>query len=395
MPNELTRPGPPTEIARVEVNVLSKANPTPGLLRLARVVVQRTPEVSALFTQAKEEGHTAEWLRDRLTPELEKFFPGESVEEVATFLADEYLQIGDAILLISSETGRALARISDDDMYQPAAVPRESGNMAMPARRLRPDIEGFIVQWIFDRNQEREVVEKVLSRIPQTQLLRDEGDSRALFVTRDGRRLLTSQIQDSLPTLLESSTGIVRGFLGFFPLGRPENTSEYVRIPDLKVFATARQPLQDPSTRNLRQDVRGSVLASSSTGWIREIASTLLRVGVERPGFIRVVLSLVEALRGRETGLWIAPPNVARALQGLGVRALPVQTSREDVAIYLTEPAGFLEVDPNAYWCRSREVHDRWTVETEMTASLWVDWRRVTVLPLNGIDPSGISIEPT
>jgi len=393
MPNELTRPGPPTELARVQVNVLSKANPVPGLLRLARVVVQQTPEVSAVFTQAKEESQSAEWLRNRIAPELAKFFPGENVEEVATYLADEYLQIGDSILLVSSETGRALARITEEDMYQPAPVPRESGNMVVPERRLRPDLEGFIVQWVFDRNQEREVIEKILSRVPQTQLLRDEGDSRALLVTRAGRRLLTTQIQDALPGLLEASTGITRGFLGFFPLGKPETPSEYQRIPDLRVFATARHLLQDPSTRNLRQDVRGSVLASASTGWIREIASSLLREGV-RIARVSTPLPLGEAVRGRETGFWIASPNAAHALQRLGVRTLPVQFSRDDVAVYLTEPAGLLEVDPNAYWCRSREVHDRWTVETEMTATLWVDWRKVTVLLMSGAFPTGISLEP-
>lgn len=392
MSDEITKPPTlgPGDISRVEVGVLSKANPTPGLLRLARVVVQQTPEVSAIFTEARANKHPATWLQERLQPELEKFFPneGDAVKEVSTFLADEYTQIGDAILLVSSETGRALARITDDDFYTPAEVPRESGNMVAPARRLRPEIEGFVVQWIFDRSQEQEHHAKLLARVPQTALLQEDGDSRLLFTTRAGRRLLTTQIQTALPSLLEGCTGIARAFLDFFPLGSP--TAGMLLTPlEVKPRHTHRVPIQDPTARNLRYDVRGSVLAGSATGWVREAAQQLLEKGPK--GAPRTVQ---EALEGRTSGLWVASPNAARVIKESAlVRILVLPPGREEVAVYLTEPAGFLEVKSDGFWCGSREVHDRWTVETEMSANLWVDWEKVHVIPLTGVPLSGVSFE--
>lgn len=383
-------PTPTADLARVEVGVLSKANPNAGILRLARIVVQQTPEVSAIFTEAREGKHTAEWIKERLQPELDKFFPGDedAVAEVSTFLADEYVQVGDSILLISSETGRALARITEDDLYQPPPVPRESGEMVTPAKRIRPEVEGFIVQWTFDRAHEQEQYGKILARVPQTQLLREEGDPRLLFTTRAGRRLLSTQINSALSTILQTCSGISKAFLDFFPLGKLVGAEA---IEDIKALNTYRAPIQDPTARNLRYDVRSAALSSSATAWTRAAAFRLVTeakpVGDPR--------TASEAIEGRQTGLWIASPNVLVAFKQAGalVRMMAVPHLPDDVAVYLSEPAGALDVNPDGYWCRTREVHDRWTVETEMTATLWVDWTKVQAVPLQGIQATGMATE--
>lgn len=388
--SDLTKPaGTEISVSRVDVKVLSKSNPAPGLLRRARVAVQTTPEITDLFKQARTEGRPAEWLKERLVPELEKCFPEEPVEQEATYLADEYTQIGDSILLVSAETGRALARITDEDMYQPAAVPRESGNMVTPARRLKPEIEGFIVQWTFDQARERETVEHLLERLPQTDLLRVDGDSRLLLTSRSGRRVLASQVQSALPTLLESSTGLAKAFLDFFPLGKPPEGG-FVCLKDLKAHGTGMQLLQDPLARNLRFDVRQSLLSSSATGWIRDLARQLASAAIQG-GHFKPSVTVAEALTGRASGLWLATPNAAKCLQG-HARVMPVSLELE-MGVYLTEPAGYLDVDPNEFWCRTKEVHDKWTVETEMGANLWVDWSKVYAAELIDVPVTGTSVE--
>jgi len=385
--SDLTKPGPGAELARVDVKVLSKSNPSPGLLRLVRVTVQKSPEISELFKQARSEGRPAEWLKERLIVELQKFFPEEDVQEEASYLADEYTQIGDSILLVSAETGRALARITDADFYQPAPLPRESGNMALPAKRLRPDVEGFIVQWTFDQSREREVMEKLLERLPpQTALLRDEGDSRLLFTSRAGRRKLTSQVQTALPTLLSETSGLPRAFLDFFPLGKPSGPMTKIEV---KGIGSLRYPIQDPTARNLRFDVRQAVLGSTATAWVRGMARQLASAAVEA-GQVKPSVTLQQALEGRRTGLWLVTPNAARAFQG--VRVLPISVDRE-VALYLTEPAGFVDVNPDGFWCRTAEIHERWNVETEMEGTLWVDWAKVYAVELADIPMTGTSVE--
>jgi hypothetical protein len=389
MIDELTKPAPEVGLSRVDVKVLSHTNPSPGLLRLARVVVQQTPEISDLFKQARTEGRPADWLKERLIPELKKSFPHDDVQEEAGYLADEYTQIGDSILLVSAETGRALARITDDDLYQPAPVPRESGNMVLPAKRLKPEVESFIVQWAFDQGREREVLERLLERVPQTALLRDDGDSRLLFTSRAGRRMLTSQVQSALPTLLASSTGMAKAFQDFFPLGKPSGGG-LDRIRGLKGFGISKYPIQDPTARNLRFDVRRAILGATATGWVRDLARQLASAAIQG-GRTKPATPFPEVIEGRTSGFWIATPNVAKLLQGRA-RVLPVSVELE-IGIYLSEPAGYLDVDEGGFWCRTQEIHDKWAIETEIGADLWVDWSKVYAVEVAEAPVTGTSVE--
>jgi len=103
---------------------------------------------------------------------------------------------------------------------------------------------------------------------------------------------------------------------------------------------------------------------------------------------------VMEALMGRTSGLWLATPNAARRIQGQArVLVLPATGMAVEVALYLTEPAGYLEVDPNGYWCRTKEAHDKWTVETEVAANLWVDWSKLYAVELTDIPMTGVSVE--
>jgi len=398
MPSELVRPENQAQALsrKVEVEVLSRANPEVALLRLARVVVQQSPEVRAVFDASREDksmGRKGQVNRKLLTERLKDHFPlDEGIGEVASYLADEYEQIGDGILLVSSETGRAIARLTEEDFYMPAPVPRESGNMVQPGVKIRPEIEGFIVHWQFETTREREVRERMLSRVNQSELLREEGDRRVLSLSRGGRRNLAAQVQEALPQLLQGATGIAGDFLVFFAPGKPPS-GEGLDPIKLEARSSVRRPVQDALTSNLKHDVLASTLASVATGWVRDMAGQLLTRGRSRLGDAVVpYMTLDMVVENRKRGFWVAESSLALALQRLGCRALPVQ-GPSSFALFFRGPVGFLELPEGQSGVHSREMHDRWTLESMVEATLWVDWGRIEVLPVGGVFDSGVSVE--
>lgn len=77
---------------KVNVQVLSKANPGSGLLRRSRKKIQEDPSLGGLFTTGVIDVET-------LTQRLREKLPlDEGVEDVAQYLADEFAQLGDGIL---------------------------------------------------------------------------------------------------------------------------------------------------------------------------------------------------------------------------------------------------------------------------------------------------------
>jgi len=382
MPSDLVRAQSNALVRKVNVEVLSQADPNPSILRLARLVVQRSPEVRAVFMQVPVD-------RDRLTSVLRQHFPfDEGITEIAQYLADEYEQIGDGILLISTQTGKAIAKLSEEDFYLPAPVPRESGSMVQLGPKIRPEIEGFVIQWQHETHRECLVRDRMLSRIPQTELLREDGDRRILALSRAGRRNLVAGIQGLLPTLFQEATGIAGDFLSFFAMGKPPEESGLTAL-QVGAKSRVRNSIQDQLTLNLKYDLLTATLASVVTGWIRDIAGQLLG---NIPSASLQSLPLKTVVSDRSGGLWVAEPNSAIELQHCGCRVLPTQGPRQ-IALYLRGPAGFLELQRKEPAFGSREVHDRWFFEAMTDAVLWVDFSRIEVFSVQGIDESGLSVE--
>lgn len=375
---------------RVEVDVLTKANPLSSVLRQTRVAVQNSPSIRALFIQSKEEGWAATRLATEMTVALEAAFPGEhpEVAEAATFLADEYQQLGDSILLISADTGRALAKITEADFYQPAPVPRESGNMVVPARRLRPELEGFIVQWVFDRASDNKQAEAFLATLPQTQLLREQGDPRVLFSTREGRQTIGSQIKEHLPSLLPTYCGgSPRSLFNFLKIGAPPPEG-FVSLGKFPSYGTASFPLLDRKTRNLRHDVLAASLATTATGWARGLALHLLLSAKDHSG---PAVSLADLRRmADEARLWISSANASIALQRTGTKAdVFTVFSIDTLLLGVSEPFGYLDIDPTSYESKTREIFGRWEAVSSFQATLWVDWAKIRVVSLQAVPSTG------
>lgn len=389
-----------TLLSRVDVEVLSKANPAPSILRVARLMIERTPSLRELFAQARSEGWASGKLSDVLFTGLTPFFlegagseEAASLRETCVFLADEYLQIGDSLLLISSDTGRALARLTDKDFYQAQAVPRPDGRMVAPGLRVRPEVESFLVQWQFDRAHEQVSKEELLARVPGAKLLRDSSERSVLFATRAGRQVLLSEVREKLPEVLPAFChGPTRSFYDCIQVVKTvPNDSSLTRLGDVKSYSRVTYPLMDKKSKNLRHDMWTGILSSTASGWTREVATHLLKSTKDLLG------EPVEALDLKwlsSEGLYLASPNVAWGMSRMNsvVEVLPLRVP-DDRLVWLYDSCGYLVLNDGGYNIESREVFDRWEVTATFSATLWVRTSLLRVYNVTGVPETGNSVE--
>lgn len=370
---------------QTSVKVATKANPIPGLLRHVRVTVMENAKLQEVFRDAKD--HTVEWIVENATQPLVEAFPDEdhaALLEVLRYLADEYTQIGDSILVLG-EDGRALAKISDRDMYLPAPVPRESGEMAQPAPRLNPVLEGQIVQWVFNQGFEAGIVSDLQSRLPTTQLLREEGDRRLSFFTNQGRQSIHKEIETALPDLFSSATGITRAFLRMCPVGPKE---EDTMARPFEFTSKNRRMLYDMRGRNAKFDQVASVRQGILNKWVEKIALEALQAVPAKEATVQ------EALTDRTSGLWVGSYDFVSALKeaGFQVRIFVVPPQPRQLAMYIEEPFGSLQLDNHEFWLRTREVHDTWAIEADCKGILAYHPNKMKVFEVTDVPVAGTLI---
>lgn len=379
-------------LANLNVEVITSTNPDGGLLRIIREKIRQVPALSEVFSQANENRQQEHPIvdRDRLIAVLNEHYHEDGLEEVANYLADEYEQIGDGLLLISSETGRAIAKLTDDSYYAASPVPRESGTMAERGIQLRPEIEAFLTQWTFENAREKEVRYQVLAKLNQNELQREEGDYRTLVLSREGRRAITGRVQDAVGDSFRNPNGPARAFLDYFPIDKPL-TEGHCDLIKVIPWSRIRRPIQDLTTVNSKHDAFTSTLASVVTSWVRLISGVILEEAVSRVNGAPAV-SLSQALEGHDFGLWLAEPNLSIAITQQGCRSLPVP-GPENIAVLLKCQAGHTELPDDKIGTNYMELHDRWTIESAGEALIHICWDLVDVVPIEGDFTSGISTE--
>ncbi len=398
--SDLVRRGQGSPLARVEVGVLTKANPIAGLLRVTRTIIQRTPSLRNLFMQARSEAWAPERLANLLFEGITTYFDGPvpedpvNVRAVADYLADEYAQLGDSILLISADTGRAIAKLRDEDFYQPSMVPREDGTMVTPGRRIRPEIESFIVQWQFDRAYEQKIESSMLAKLPRTALLAESGDRRVLFATRQGRKVLVSEVGARLPHILpDSCTGSTKALFDYLRVVKePPTEAGYVSLGEVTHHATASYPLADKKAKNLRYDIWSSILATTASGWARRLAGAVVAYGPDQEATDVTIGYLRDQV---DINFWVCSPNVAIALTGRRSKKsdiLPVGVT-DKFAVGFKEPCGYVVIDESSYDIKDREVFDRWEVATSFRATVWVRWDLIQAFRIHDVPFTGLSVE--
>lgn len=384
-----------SDSASLDIEVVSSANPDPSLLRSIRYLLQQNEEVRQVFVDAQTEseaGGSRQVDRQRLLGLLSEAYPHEGLDQVAEYLSDEFEQIGEGVLLISPETGKAVARVSTESLYEAPPVPRESGNMVERGLRIKPDVEAYLAYWSFENSRERDRRREVIARLNQTELQREEGDPRTLVLSKAGRRTISQQVHNSIAATFQNPRGPAKTLLEYFPVGEESFPLSDSCVP-IKVlpWSRVRRRVQDQLSVNPKYDALTSTLASVTASWARSILGTLLEEAASRP--LQEPENLDELLHDRLGGVWVCEPNLARALMDRGCRVFPV-SGPPNVVVRLTREAGYLgKFDESKIGTNHRELHDRWTVESVAEMTLHVYWDFVDTFRVLGDFTSGVSVE--
>lgn len=322
----------------------------------------------------------------------------EDVLDVARYLADEYRQLGsEAILLTSQETGRVIARLTEKDLYQPMPVTRETGQVVVRPRAIRPEVEALIVQYEFDSAFEKKNKSEFLEKMKEKGITLASDDPRLLMLSRIGRRQILSQLQEALPQVLkEYCRGSIKKVLDYFTV--VEEPIEEPRYLSFKVEpkTTSTSPLQDLTSNNVHYDLWSSLLFTTATGWVREIVGSMA-MALEKSSLVpEIAYPLPRLAEELGQGMWLCSPNAYHHLRSLNSDAVIVpvpQIQSDDLAISLREHVGYLYVDPASYKASEREALSRWTLSSKFHGQVWVKSDKVTFVRLFGVPKTGASVE--
>lgn len=378
-PKEVTALAPLS--ARFDVTVQSPANPQPGLLIALRALVLSDRELGDLFVRFRKEGLGIDWLRDilaiRAVTRLKVSF--EEALEACQYLADEYHQLGEGYLIVSTETGRAALVVTDDDLYEPGLQARYSGDEGQALKRLRPELETAFVLHGHERAREESVLSVLAERGHQTDLLIEEGDARLRIATRMGRTEIAQDLAgDDAWTLLRRSSGTTGMFLRHFDL------VEGIEDPNVEGVATFRSTMsvQDGLAANISYNRLGTLRGAAPQGWIRDVARQLSTLAHRMNPVLPTHVDDVDAELLASEELWIADPDVYTLMRQGKSQAVPVEGVSP---VGFSGTVGRLAV-PHDFSVETHESGGRWEVTANLPYSLWVDFSKIRRLLLVGIE---------
>lgn len=230
----------------------------PEVLIRARQEIADNPELHGLFSDPPDR----DWLADNLAVRLSARWGGKdfgTAWEASLYLADEYFQNrATPIVVADRTTGEAIAHLPAEAMWQPAAVPRESGNLVQPLPRLRPDVEAALVVAHHDQARERTELARraeLGSRARDTDILTSRGRDNILQRAFEAARAeFTEQLQGRL--------------LGTVSLGRGTQPLTLVATPSIR--------MPDLSSMNLAFSFGMWLTRSLTQHWVRAVAATLV-----------------------------------------------------------------------------------------------------------------------
>jgi hypothetical protein len=359
------------ELARkVQVDIVTTSDPNPAALRFARLCIQQHQDVAEAFSEGTLD-------KEYLGAALCRYFPEDElchVGQVVQYLVDEHEQIGGdgVIMLLNPTTGKAMARLTSEDFYVPAPVPREDGTMVKRTLQVKPELLGLITQYQHDKGRDDSLQETMLSRIPT--LLPEVAKRQTLFVTQRGRKEVASLIHERLGGIIEGAWGIAKALFDDFPrVAEPLPDGPWGR--DFELTAESKVGVQDLLSRNLKFDPVSGATASIATGWARLIGVELLSYATT---FGDSLWASEEELS--QEGLYISGPETSKKILGQTL----VCSAPEGIAVYLTGPVGNLYL--RDYETQYREVHEKWTLKCTALGTLYVDWSRVRMYRVEGID---------
>lgn len=279
------------EDALVVPEVRSLANPRPKVLLAARFEIQRNQELRNLFAECTREmddstaGDVSKLVADVLKEKLEG--SEADIRETARYLLDEYRQIGDSVLLISSKTGLPIYKIKEEDIWEPPPVARESFTpegtslvkQVEQKPRLRPEIESFLVHWEFEREREAELEKELTRKVLQTTALAEVGNPKLLSVTLEGRKRLIDRLREDMADILPKGLlGQSKRFAEYFKFEAPEGLPHLKAFPGFTAYGKTRVLMMDQKSRNLQFDEMAIARVTITNKWVQEIARTISQI---------------------------------------------------------------------------------------------------------------------
>ena len=351
-------------------------------LLLARRAIHASPELQQLFDAAAVEGWDVERLASALDEGLRRVL-GTSIGAATTlFLAEEFeARDKQQTLLVSADTGLAVAQVPPDALYQPDPVAREgTDQLAIPLMRLKPEVEAAIVQHHYRRAEDRGLTAQLQQRARSSELQKAEGDARFRIATRSGRTSLAERLRSDLPTLLQDHRGPCGSLLRLCRLNEPVPSSHSL-ILDWTLFSHASVGVVDGLANNLRHDAYGSARGRVRAGWTRSLAKIIAAVAHLRCAIVPV------GTRGElGPGLLLAEPNVI----AMGLRA--------DTLFTVEAPAVLLNGDVyltlrSDYQLDAYESQARWNLDASVDVCLHLDGGSLTPLIFTDVVESGVTVE--
>jgi predicted RNase H-like HicB family nuclease len=300
-----------SDLVKLEPLAALQAPPTADLLK-ARYAILSSVELQRLFGDAVEQGWGIERLIQAMQEALERVLEEQVGEDVARYLAEEFLaRDKDKTLLVSADTGIAVAQVPPDTLYQPDPVPREgSDKLAQPLPRLKPEVEAAIVQHHHSRGADARVTKALEVRARSSELQRQEGDRRFRISTRAGRKGLAEQLLQELPTLLSDHSGACGRLLSLCHVDEPIPTQ--CRHSFAVTLATHTSLLvADGLSNNFRHDWYRAVREQIRAGWTRELGNAV----AEQAHRARSAASVGLGWQDDSGGFLIAAPEVTQVVR--------------------------------------------------------------------------------
>jgi len=360
----------------------SLATPPAADLILARHAIHSSLELQRLFNDAVTEGWDLEQLSSAIEAGMLSFLGKPIGAETARYLAEEFeARDKTQTLLVSAQTGLAVAQVPPDALYQPDPVGREgTSELATPLLRLKPEVEAAIVRHHHLRDEEALLVEKLQVRARSSELQRAEGDARLRISTRGGRKSLAGQLFGELPTLLTDHRGACGRLLRHCRLDEPVPSSHSLTF-DMTLLAHASVVVADGLANNFRHDAYGSARGRIRAGWTRSLAKAIARVA-------HLWCPAVQVGTHAEVGpgLLIAEPNVlAMVSHAATVFAADAPTVRFNGCLYLTFRSD--------YRLDAYESEARWNLDASIDVCLHLDPLALHPLIFADVVESGASVE--
>lgn len=371
--------------SKLEPKVDSLAKPSSDWLLQGRAEVQRNADLQDLF---REKDKSVEWVADMVAARLAGLWNGNigDASQVARYLVDEHRQLGEGVYLVSNETGLVLAKLSEEDIYQPPPVPRTNGNLAMPLPRVHPGTEALIVSHLFEKGREERLTAILAERAEQTALLREEGDRRLWIATRKGRAQLAQSLGENHPKrLLELAGGTAGAFLSHFDLALTPPEGVQGRVLHVSTSSTLR--VNDPLTTNLNYDRLGSLRGILAQGWVRDLAK---QISIERHlsiplGGHPINIDDVTPAMIRRCELYVMDPEVMLAFLKKEPRGNMYLPANGAYTIGFSGKVGTLVI-PDTFDLQSREISGRWEVSGDLNVEVYIpDWTVLNAIHVQGV----------